>query len=141
MHVVHGLTYCCEALLRHNMLGSALQAVATEGFLALPAVTASVVLQGISDASLPEFLAACAEAAPHAGSARLIGRKSSLSPHRSEPGGRLLYILSGALTTYSIEESQAGAEKAPVPPCILPVEDGTSQVSLEVDDRRAPPLL
>lgn len=56
---------------------------------------------------------------------------------RSEPGGRFLYILSGALTTYSIEESQKGAEKAPVPPCILPVEDGTSQVSLEVDDRRA----
>ena len=54
---------------------------------------------------------------------------------RSEPGGRFLYILSGALTTYSIEESQKGAEKAPVPPCILPVEDGTSQVSLEVDDR------
>jgi hypothetical protein len=57
---------------------------------------------------------------------------------RSEPGGRFLYVLSGALTTYSIEESQKGAEKAPVPPCILPVEDGTSQVSLEVDDRRGP---
>lgn len=75
---------------------------------------------------------------PCARSARTDWCKSDLLPHRSEPGGRFLYILSGALTTYSIEESQAGAEKAPVPPCILPVEDGTSQVSLEVDDRRAP---
>ncbi|KAK9825691.1 hypothetical protein WJX81_004753 [Elliptochloris bilobata] len=61
--------------------------------------------------------------------------------YRSEPGGRFLYILSGALTTYSIEESQAGVEKAPVPPCILPVEDGTSQVSLEVDDRADRPTI
>lgn len=78
------------------------------------------------------------EAVPLARPKRLFWCKSSPLPCRSEPGGRFLYILSGALTTYSIEESVAGAEKAPVPPCILPVEDGTSQVSLEVDDRRAP---
>ncbi len=65
-------------------------------------------------------------------------RSERVARRRSEPGGRFLYVLSGALTTYSIEESQKGAEKAPVPPCILPVEDGTSQVSLEVDDRRGP---
>ena len=85
-----------------------------------------------------ELLPPCLEAVPYARSAEHMRCKSNLRPHRSEPGGRFLYILSGALTTYSIEESQAGAEKAPVPPCILPVEDGTSQVSLEVDDRRAP---
>lgn len=28
-----------------------------------------------------------------------------------------------------------------MPPCILPAEDGTSQVALEVDDMRAPQAL
>lgn len=55
--------------------------------------------------------------------------------YRSEPEGKYLYILDGAVTTYA---SAVGSDnlgvKAPVPPCIRAAGDGTAVV-LEVDDR------
>ena len=55
--------------------------------------------------------------------------------YRAEPEGRFLYVLDGAVTTYT---SGAGPDalgvKAPVPPCIRAVGDSTA-VALEVDDR------
>ena len=61
---------------------------------------------------------------------------------RSEPEGKFLYILPDAVTAYSMQDGAGpggGAEpsKPPVPPCILPLEESTTQVSLEVDDRCA----
>ena len=56
----------------------------------------------------------------------------------------MLYILPDAVTAYSAQErSEPGnpdASKMPVPPCILPLEDSTTQISLELDDRCAPAL-
>ena len=58
---------------------------------------------------------------------------------RSEEGGRFLYILDGALTTYGAGQAQAdgsgGGEKAPVPPCILQHESDGCQIAIEVEDR------
>ena len=57
----------------------------------------------------------------------------------------MLYILPDAVTAHSIADGERGggaeAGKAPVPPCILPLEDSTTQISLEVDDRSALLLL
>lgn len=57
---------------------------------------------------------------------------------RSEEGGRFLYVLDGALTTYGAGQAQAdgsGGEKAPVPPCILQHEADGCQIAIEVEDR------
>ncbi len=63
---------------------------------------------------------------------------------RCELDGQMLYILPDAVTAHSIADADQGggaeAGKAPVPPCILPLEDNTTQISLEVDDRSAPLL-
>ena len=63
---------------------------------------------------------------------------------RSELDGQLLYILPDAVTAHSIADGGGDgggngpeAGRAPVPPCILPLEDATTQISLEVDDRSA----
>lgn len=56
---------------------------------------------------------------------------------RSEPDGQLLYILPNALSAQSMAEGAQGGPKAPVPPCIMAVDSGTTQISLEIDDRRA----
>ena len=66
--------------------------------------------------------------------------QGSLWWSRSELDGRLLYILPDAVTAHSIADGERGGDgaepnKAPVPPCILPLEDNTTQISLEVDDR------
>lgn len=47
---------------------------------------------------------------------------------RAQREGRFLYILDGALTAYSPEDVEGGVA-APVPPCILPVGNNTTQVS------------
>ena len=56
---------------------------------------------------------------------------------RSEPDDQLLYILPNALTAQSMAEGNQGGPKAPVPPCIMAVDSGTTQISLEIDDRCA----
>lgn len=47
------------------------------------------------------------------------------------------------MTTYSGQDKERGAEQraAPVPPCILPVESGGTQISLEIDDRADSPAI
>ena len=54
---------------------------------------------------------------------------------RSEPDGKLLYILPNALTADSMAEGPQGAGKAPVPPCIMAIGNDTTQISLDIDDR------
>jgi uncharacterized protein YggU (UPF0235/DUF167 family) len=56
--------------------------------------------------------------------------------YRTDPEGRYLYILDDALTTYSADDSGAGAGdgKPPVPPCIVGAPSGT-RVALEIEDR------
>lgn len=54
--------------------------------------------------------------------------------YRSEPGGKYLYIMKDALTSYSAHE-RGEEDQPPVPPCILEIEPNTSQLALEVDDR------
>lgn len=54
---------------------------------------------------------------------------------RSEPDGKLLYILPNALTADSMAEGPQGAGKAPVPPCIMSIGNDTTQISLDIDDR------
>ena len=49
--------------------------------------------------------------------------------YRSEPDGRYLYVLDESLTSYSTAE-RGQADKPPVPPCILPVENDTTQVNM-----------
>lgn len=57
--------------------------------------------------------------------------------YRTEPEGRYLYILDGALTTYTAEEGGGAVGQAgpPLPPCITATGQGGAQVILEVDDR------
>jgi hypothetical protein len=47
------------------------------------------------------------------------------------------------VTTYSIEDKEKGSDvrAAPVPPCILPTDDGGTQISLEIDDRADVPAI
>ncbi|PSC75777.1 hypothetical protein C2E20_1315 isoform X1 [Micractinium conductrix] len=54
--------------------------------------------------------------------------------YRNDPDGRYLYIMDGALTTYSADDALLGG-RAPVPPCILPAGNNKTQVALEIDDR------
>lgn len=60
--------------------------------------------------------------------------------YRTEPDGRLLYILEGSVTSYSSQDPAQGASP-PVPPCILPLDQDTTQVSLEIDDRADKPSI
>ncbi|KAK9808911.1 hypothetical protein WJX72_006244 [[Myrmecia] bisecta] len=60
--------------------------------------------------------------------------------YRSEPESELLYILEGALTSYSVQERGMG-DATPVPPCILGVQPNIMQIALEVDDRADNPQL
>eukprot|EP00884_Botryococcus_braunii_P012205 jgi/Botrbrau1/20986/Bobra.0144s0005.1 len=61
----------------------------------------------------------------------------------SELDGQYLYIFKNSLTTYSTEDKEKGvhAGAAPVPPCILPTDDGGTQISLEIDDRADVPAI
>jgi hypothetical protein len=52
---------------------------------------------------------------------------------------RYLYILDNAVTTYSAEEGFGAGGKQPVPPCILSVGPGTSQVRAVLQGRWDPP--
>lgn len=47
------------------------------------------------------------------------------------------------MTTYSLEDKNLGPDSvaAPVPPCILPTEDGGTEISLEIDDRADVPAI
>jgi hypothetical protein len=47
------------------------------------------------------------------------------------------------VTTYSGQDKERGADQraAPVPPCILPIESGGTQISLEIDDRADSPAI
>lgn len=58
--------------------------------------------------------------------------------YTSEPNGRYLYILDGALTTYRAEEGGTGlgGGKQPLPPCIIALPGKTTtQVTLFVEER------
>lgn len=52
-----------------------------------------------------------------------------------EKGGRLLYILGDALTTFAGDTANPRASEAPVPPCIQSLDGGTTQLYLEIEDR------
>ena len=59
--------------------------------------------------------------------------------HRSEPEGRFLYLLKDSVTAQSLLEGERGGrDKPPVPPCILPIDNNTTQISLEIYDRGPP---
>lgn len=60
--------------------------------------------------------------------------------YRTEPEGRLLYVLEDAITSYSSQDPAQGAS-APVPPCISALDKDTTQVSLEIDDRADKPAI
>eukprot|EP00891_Asterochloris_glomerata_P007027 jgi/Astpho2/7027/fgenesh1_pg.00107_%23_70_t len=60
--------------------------------------------------------------------------------YRNEPEARFLYIMDGALTSYSSQDP-AGAKASPVPPCIQALNHDTTQVSLEIDDRADRPSM
>lgn len=60
--------------------------------------------------------------------------------YKTEPDGRYLYILENAVTSYSSQDPAQGASP-PVPPCILPLDKDTTQVSLEIDDRADKPQI
>ncbi len=58
---------------------------------------------------------------------------------RSEPEGRFLYLLKDSVTAQSLLDGERGGrDKPPVPPCILPIDNNTTQISLEIDDRSPP---
>jgi len=60
--------------------------------------------------------------------------------YRTEPDGQYLYVLEGAVTSYSSQDPAQGSSP-PVPPCILPLNKDTTQVSLEIDDRADKPSI
>lgn len=59
--------------------------------------------------------------------------------YKSDPKGRYIYVMDGAVSAYSNVEEQAaegtGAkETPPIPPCIQATKAGTVQIAVEVDD-------
>ena len=54
--------------------------------------------------------------------------------YRAEPGGRYLYILPDALTSYARNAGDAAAA-VPVPPCIQRLRAGNVQVALALEER------
>lgn len=89
---------------------------------------------------LPSFRARCADPAPwnpcRSGDVERQYRvRTGPLPiaYYTEPGGRYLYVLDDALTTYTA--SREPGKAPPVPPCIRPAPGGATLVVLEVDDR------
>ncbi|KAL0042663.1 hypothetical protein WJX79_007234 [Trebouxia sp. C0005] len=60
--------------------------------------------------------------------------------YRAEPDGQFLYVIEGAVTSYTSQDPAQGSSP-PVPPCILPLNKDTTQVSLEIDDRADKPSI
>lgn len=54
--------------------------------------------------------------------------------YHNEEGGRYLYILDNAVTTYV---SQGRRQAAPVPPCIYRVEPNSSEMRVDIEDKQA----
>ena len=58
--------------------------------------------------------------------------------YKSEPEGRYLYIIDGALSSFNFGEggdAAGGGADAPVPPCIQRTNAGTTQVAIDIEDR------